>query len=1442
MTSPLPLALFNGSCMGPRPTRIGVTARELAAHLLSAEIPLLDPCGGSGPYNIAIPSDLCPEYGTRGHLNRLLWTQKKLPGILRQWGHPLLFSPLPEAPLLDNVRSVVLAHDLIPQHFPRSRHLRAYHINYVPKVLHNSKIVLCDSVATAKEIHQHLNIPLSKIIPIKLGFNPLNIHPLSLERHHELLVLGSHGHHKNLIGLLYAFAQVRDQSLMLRFIGPEHDLLTQPLKDLACELGIGSRCIFQGWVDDVEKLRCINQARALILPSLWEGFGLPALEAMACGTPVLASTAGGIPEVVGNAALLFNPQRIEAITGAIDDFLSDSQLERQLQQAGPQQARKFHWAESADQVFEVLKYVDAAHPYGLTPTTVKRIFQYYLKRDLTTVHISTKHIFLIFKNVSWIILGTYLALHGWLMRLVKKIKLSCNSLVISKQIVLKYVDAAHPYGLTPTTVKRIFQYYLKRDLTTVHISTKHIFLIFKNVSWIILGTYLALHGWLMRLVKKIKLSCNSLVILKQILKKLFKPYLKQYLIISRVLAKYRFLILKNATWIILGKWLVRLAKKTKLLHNSLVILKQILKKLFKLYLKQYLIVSRDLAKYKFLILKSIAWIILNVKLMRGMRVSDSAITNRRSQTMKLWLDGQCLQTQRCRVESGFRIIAFLKRLVEVDKQIDLYVSLNAQNPHEAVKALHYLAQHLPMANVQIWEGAVEKTMIRSGSRKIPNHSLSRLSLAHHINCLAPDLALFSNSFEEEYGYAPWLQSQWKIFPEVSKLSCVTVGIFCKPSLFNSVKIQENIIKNPDLLFSTSKKLSIFDVVVIEADQKSSEYVRINKFINLLISKNINLNFIHDKSTIINIFKIFCVNKFDNQPNLKLNQIQINLLNLSEKSLVDHFPHLYVDNISIPKMLPLSEPDKSKMPRFLFDATFTLIHNYNCNTGIQRVIRRLSEQLSSLNSSIEEKVIVFDHKNLKFKEIINNKYSSKNIDLFSQNSNDIMIMLDSNWEILQSMKSELQRFVLHGNQLIGGLHDMIPLHSSGFIAASHLPESFATYFKFILLHSTAIMCVSRAIADELYILLTGINFPYSIKIGFWKLGADMLDISKSDHIDIQSKKCKRLMFISVGTIDIRKGHSIILEAFEKLWNEDWDVELKLVGRYGGRNDHFINKLKRHPELGCRLHWYERLGDNDLAKLYANADALILASYSEGFGLPIAEAGYYGKPVIVSDLPVFREVSMAAPQAFFFAPGSAQELAAQIRRFSHESHNGLATTATPVAWPSWSESMDQLKSVILEDKYYKIYQPKDSEDSFQTESIGKIYTQSYLCEASQKYYLELFRKPQRSQCKNYLDIILFVKNLSDQIYSSNKDLNYKLGVRLGAQSVIKNSRETGYAPIFVDIPFVLLPDHQHIMCISYPYKWWRNGVTFVDLDLLQMLPDGCNWWGQSPLRISLSPQGT
>ncbi|MEB3194864.1 MAG: glycosyltransferase family 1 protein [Cyanobacteriota bacterium] len=354
-----PLALFNGSYLSHRPTGIGVVARDLITALDPELVPLLDPLGGERPFSVSIPSTLSPEHGRKGHLARLLWTQNQLPGLMKASGASVLLSPLPEAPLGRGVRSVVLAHDLLPLRYPQLSPLLAYHLAYVPLVLHRAVRVLCNSEATAREVHGRLGVPLRRLVPLRLGFDPGRLRPLHLEREPFFLVLGRHDPHKNLMGVLRAFAAVPDPNgeLRLKLVGPHDGRYTPRLQRLAQELGIDARCDWLPWVSDGERLSLLNRCRALVMVSFWEGFGLPALEAMACETPVIAARAGALPEVVGDTALLVNPSSPPEIAAAMAQLARHTGLARALGTAGAERARRFRWDQTAADVLTVLRDV-----------------------------------------------------------------------------------------------------------------------------------------------------------------------------------------------------------------------------------------------------------------------------------------------------------------------------------------------------------------------------------------------------------------------------------------------------------------------------------------------------------------------------------------------------------------------------------------------------------------------------------------------------------------------------------------------------------------------------------------------------------------------------------------------------------------------------------------------------------------------------------------------------------------------------------------------------------------------------------------------------------------------------------------------------------------------------------------------------------------------------
>ncbi|MFM8604909.1 MAG: glycosyltransferase, partial [Cyanobium sp.] len=109
------------------------------------------------------------------------------------------------------------------------------------------------------------------------------------------------------------------------------------------------------WVSDDERLQLLNRCRALVIASLWEGFGLPALEALACGTAVIAAQAGALPEVVGPVGVLVDPRRPEAIADAMASTLNDADLLQRARRDGPRRAASFDWRITAAEVTRLLQ-------------------------------------------------------------------------------------------------------------------------------------------------------------------------------------------------------------------------------------------------------------------------------------------------------------------------------------------------------------------------------------------------------------------------------------------------------------------------------------------------------------------------------------------------------------------------------------------------------------------------------------------------------------------------------------------------------------------------------------------------------------------------------------------------------------------------------------------------------------------------------------------------------------------------------------------------------------------------------------------------------------------------------------------------------------------------------------------------------------------------------
>ncbi|MEO1093730.1 MAG: glycosyltransferase family 1 protein [Cyanobacteria bacterium J06638_28] len=352
--------LVNLSFLSTQPTGISTYALNIIPALKSFD-PLLfsphkTPCYSAARHHFTSPQ-MSTDCGKLGHFRRLFWLQLSALNRIQKPSQGIVFTPLPEAPIFTNCRYIATAHDTIPLRFPDrspSSFLNLYFKYYVPQVLRQAEHVICNSETTAADIIDAYGVPASRITPIYLGYDKSVFRPLNTSPQNYFFYVGRHSPHKNLMRLIQAFSQVNDPEVELWMGGLGHRRYTPRLKACAQELGVSDRVRFLDYVSPTDLPVMLSQALAFVFPSLWEGFGLPILEAMACGTPVISSNCAAMPEVAGDAALLIDPYNPDALAQAMTQILKDSHLRKDLRGRGLAQVKRFSWSQAGTETATVL--------------------------------------------------------------------------------------------------------------------------------------------------------------------------------------------------------------------------------------------------------------------------------------------------------------------------------------------------------------------------------------------------------------------------------------------------------------------------------------------------------------------------------------------------------------------------------------------------------------------------------------------------------------------------------------------------------------------------------------------------------------------------------------------------------------------------------------------------------------------------------------------------------------------------------------------------------------------------------------------------------------------------------------------------------------------------------------------------------------------------------
>lgn len=417
----------------------------------------------------------------------------------------------------------------------------------------------------------------------------------------------------------------------------------------------------------------------------------------------------------------------------------------------------------------------------------------------------------------------------------------------------------------------------------------------------------------------------------------------------------------------------------------------------------------------------------------------------------------------------------------------------------------------------------------------------------------------------------------------------------------------------------------------------------------------------------------------------------------EAALVDGFMSLRRRLVGVEPAPPVStEPSRASAPiargssekarRLLVDVTGTV--KRDSGTGIQRVVKKVTQALYEDRHLAIPAIAVRCEGGRLFTckafvaSLIGDAQAGADEEIAIE-PGDRFFMLSDTWNAFEEFAPVFARIRSGGGEIVSCVFDLIPaLHPH----ACHevTPPRYDAWLRKALVESGAFLAISRTVGEELAAFVEERGLPHrpGLKIGWFHCGSD-ISIGPPGVARAKIAAAVRTtapVFLSVGTIEPRKGQRTALRAFDELWREGRDARLVFVGRRGWLEEAVIAEIEGHREYGRRLFWFDDVGDDELTFLYDAAAAILAPSYAEGFGLPIAEAAHRDRPVICSDIPVFREVGGAG--AAYFRVNDPHALAECVKDFLD---GRVATDAAAVSRSSWADAARRIVAVIAEEDW-------------------------------------------------------------------------------------------------------------------------------------------------------------
>lgn len=979
-----------------------------------------------------------------------------------------------------------------------------------------------------------------------------------------IMYTGGADERKNLSRLIEAYSSLPlllKSQYQLVFVGKMPDSHIDLYKVAARKYNLEKNALlFTGYVSDNDLLMLYNCCSLFVFPSTHEGFGIPPLEAMMCGAPVIASNATSLPEIVGNDNAMFDPESVEAMSKKIEEVLTNKNFRNQLIEGGVLRAKNFSWEESAKKALSVLEKIE---------------------RPLK----SKKNNHIIFESTS----------------IFKPNK---------KKILLIKLDHMGDFILAIPAITKLCSKYPHASVDIVvgswNVEVARKLGFFNNIfAFDFFG----------------KKSVDAPKAMDEEINKLINSFEDYDIAID--------LRRQRDTRFILD----RVKAKTKVGYETF---DENVDKNLNIMLKSWLDVPFETTPLNDTHIS-----------LQMLKLIDS-LPNDNNDYIRLPSIGNNISTKN---RLSIAIFPFAGNEIK-------------EWSMDSFKKLIYLLskdQRIDSISIYVTNEKEKRKIETIDTRKIINYHVN-LPYERLLNTLSQDsVCIANNSFGAHIAsylglvvigiYAGHEKaSEWA--PAFGKSYVIYRNIHCSPCHHAYLEDCEEKTAclstiSPEFVFEKIEKFLSYGLMGLQEDVSENAYNRIS-YDELLQDLSFSIKRMHTFESDVFFEK--------------------RLFKSISKSIL---------------------PSKNKKRIFV---DVSELKKVDLKSGIQRVVKNYLYWLFELiPEGYDLFPVYFDSSNKVFCYSPNfmpaafpNWKENKNvlnlpIDYFA---GDVFLGLDLNFSFVY-FPEVIEAMHLKGVDIRFMLYDILPITLSEYFS-----ESMKTFFLKWLntISSYGLICISQNTANEFIKWANDnkIKLHNSFKINAVHLGADIINLNettyqKPDNEDIVAKL--QPFFLMVGTLEPRKGHNLVVDAFSELWKQGFPYNLVVVGGKGWSVNKLINKIENHKNKNNKLFWFNKADDGLLNNIYKKSLCIIVASEGEGFGLPLIESAQYGIPIIARDLPVFREV--AENNAFYFKSNDSNGLANELKAWTELYKKNEHPSSKNMRWMSWEESTKKLLSTIIKE---------------------------------------------------------------------------------------------------------------------------------------------------------------